>query len=166
MRTGYRQNSTVASTDVAGSSSSLPEDTLTWNAFLALRKTRRRYNLFFSITTAALTTLGGVAFLSNQEIDAVGGQIFGMDPYVVFGLATASFGVVGWLLGPAVGNKAFAMMQGKKMLQINAVSFLLQQAKICCLPLYSRFNDEKSSTVRETDCAAFCGTEVSTRTPL
>lgn len=81
---------------------------LTWNAFLALRRTRRRYNLLASITSAFATTSVGVSVLARQNIEAA--SIFGLDPFIVLGLATAGSGAVGWLVGPFVGNAVFGVV--------------------------------------------------------
>ena len=79
---------------------------LNWNAFLALRKTRRRYNLLASVSTSFLTTTAGISVLAQQNIETAG--IFGLDPFIVLGLATAGSGALGWLMGPFVGNAVFA----------------------------------------------------------
>ncbi|KAI9812993.1 MAG: TIM23 complex component [Thelocarpon impressellum] len=60
--------------------------------------------------TAAATTMVGISILSQQEVEAMGGQLFGLDPVVVLGLATAGFGAAGWLAGPALGNMVFGVV--------------------------------------------------------
>ena len=95
--------------------------TISWNDYLALRKTRRRYNLIASIFTSLGTTSLGVTVLSRQNFDQLGG-LFGLDPFIVLGLATASSGAVGWLLGPFVGNALFGMVHRKVGRQIAEVS--------------------------------------------
>ncbi|MCJ1259539.1 hypothetical protein MMC24_007377 [Lignoscripta atroalba] len=86
-----------------------PPTTLTWNRYLHLRHIRRRYNLGASATTGIITTFLGINFISAQNIDGLGGQMFGLDPMVVLGLATGACGAVGWLLGPFVGNAVFGL---------------------------------------------------------
>ncbi len=83
--------------------------TLSWNDYLALRKSRRRYNLVASIITSLGTTSVGVTVLGQQNFDQLGG-LFGLDPIIVLIAATASSGAVGWLLGPFVGNAVFGMV--------------------------------------------------------
>ncbi|MCJ1354042.1 MAG: TIM23 complex component [Icmadophila ericetorum] len=89
------------------SSQSQSPQTLTWNRFLALRRTRRHFNLFSSISTSLVTTSAGMAILTQQDIDKLGTQIFGLDPIAVLGLATLACGGVGWLLGPFWGGAVF-----------------------------------------------------------
>jgi import inner membrane translocase subunit TIM23 len=115
-----------ASSTTSSSSPEAPESTtLTWNEFLRLRKERRRYNTVSSVGTALLSTTFGISILAQQEIDPVGGQLFGLDPYVVLGLATAGFGVAGWLAGPLLGNTIFNMTKSRYRAQIAAVSLQL-----------------------------------------
>ncbi|KAI9787942.1 MAG: TIM23 complex component [Peltula sp. TS41687] len=85
-------------------------DNLNWNTFFRLRKVRRRYNLAASMVTSVGTTVSGIAVLSRQDIDAIGGQLFGMDPFVVLGLATVGCGAMGWLAGPFLGNAVFNLV--------------------------------------------------------
>ena len=98
-----------------------PSITITWNDYLALRKTRRRYNLTASILTSLGTTSAGVTVLSQQNFEHLGG-LFGLDPFIVLGLATAGSGAVGWLLGPFVGNAVFGMIHRRVGGQIAEVS--------------------------------------------
>ncbi|KAI9850383.1 MAG: TIM23 complex component [Thelocarpon superellum] len=88
-------------------------DLLDWNRFFKLRKVRRRYNLVASLGTSVGTTALGISILSQQDLDAMGGQIFGLEPVVVLGLVTAGFGALGWLAGPFLGNAAFNVVNSK-----------------------------------------------------
>ena len=90
-------------------SAAQPSTTVTWNDYLALRKTRRRYNLAASFLTSVGTTSVGVTVMSQQNFEHLGG-LFGLDPFIVLGLATAGSGALGWLLGPFVGNAVFGMV--------------------------------------------------------
>jgi len=83
---------------------------------------RRRYNLAASIGSSIGTTMMGVSVLSQQDLDALGGQMFGLDPFVVLGLTTAGFGAIGWLAGPFVGNAVFSAMNRRFKGQIAEVS--------------------------------------------
>lgn len=97
-----------------------PHGKLDWDTFLKLRKLRRRYNLASSVFTSTLGTVAGVGYLANKEIDPTQ-MIMGMDPIVLFGLATVSCGALGWLAGPMFGSSAFAVVKRKLMPQINEV---------------------------------------------
>lgn len=94
---------------------------LDWDTFLRLRKSRRRYNLGSSILTAFLGTTVGTSYIANKEIDMTQ-LIMGLDPLIVFGLATMSFGAAGWLAGPALGGAVFNMANRKLVPQIAVVS--------------------------------------------
>lgn len=96
---------------------------LDWDAFLNLRKSRRRYNLVSSIFGSMLGTSGGIGYLANKEID-LSQLIMGMDPLMMFGVATLSCGTIGWLAGPVLGSRAFAFMNVKQMPQIEEVSLV------------------------------------------
>ena len=97
---------------------------LDWDSFLRLRKLRRRYNLASSIFTSFAGTTIGTSYLANKEIDMTQ-LIMGLDPLIVFGLATMSFGAAGWLAGPALGGAVFNMAKRKYTDQIAVVS-------LCC----------------------------------
>ncbi|KAJ5648733.1 Presequence translocated-associated motor subunit pam17 [Penicillium lividum] len=101
-RPGLRMNST--------SSPSKDEVKLDWNSFFKLRASRRRYSLASSIATSLVSTTAGVQILSSQDLESLGAQVMGLDPFVVMGMATAACGAVGWLLGPIVGNGLWGLV--------------------------------------------------------
>ncbi|KAJ5584734.1 Presequence translocated-associated motor subunit pam17 [Penicillium hispanicum] len=86
------------------SSPARDEVKLDWNSFFKLRASRRRYSLASSIASSLVTTTVGVQVLSSQDLESLGAQVMGLDPFVVLGLATAACGAAGWLVGPVVGN--------------------------------------------------------------
>lgn len=65
-----------------------------------------------------------MSILANKEID-VTQTIFGMDPLIVFGLATISSGAAGWLAGPALGGAVFNVVKSRYREQIAQVSCIL-----------------------------------------
>ncbi|PYH49913.1 presequence translocated-associated motor subunit PAM17 [Aspergillus saccharolyticus JOP 1030-1] len=83
---------------------------LDWDSFFKLRASRRRYTLASSIVTSALTTVAGMQVLSSQDLESLGAQVMGLDPFVVLGMATAACGAAGWLLGPFVGNSVWSLI--------------------------------------------------------
>ena len=95
---------------------------LSWNKYLQLRRTRRYYNLAASLGMAVCTTAAGVEVLSQQNIEALGATFFGLDPFILLGLATAASGAVGWLIGPFVGNAVFGFIFRRFRKQIRVVS--------------------------------------------
>lgn len=92
------------------SAASKDEAKLDWNSFFKLRASRRRYSLASSIVTSLVSTVAGVQFLSTQDLESLGAQVMGLDPFVVLGLATAACGAVGWLAGPIVGNGTWGLI--------------------------------------------------------
>ncbi|KAL4907392.1 Presequence translocated-associated motor subunit pam17, mitochondrial [Aspergillus multicolor] len=83
---------------------------LDWNSYFKLRASRRRYTLASSILSSAATTVVGVQILSSQNIENLGAQVMGLDPFVVMGMATAACGAVGWLIGPFLGNAIWGLV--------------------------------------------------------
>ncbi|KAB8076936.1 mitochondrial import protein Pam17-domain-containing protein [Aspergillus leporis] len=99
-----RANSTVSETSRKESAK------LDWNSFFKLRASRRRFSLASSIATSMATTVTGVQVLSAQDLEHLGAQVMGLDPFVVLGMATAACGAVGWLMGPFVGNAVWGLV--------------------------------------------------------
>ena len=115
-------SSTTASSSSTASSSPISNPPLTWNEFLRLRKVRHRFNIVASVSTATLTTLAGVIILSQQDVEALSGQVFGLDPFVVLGLATVGCTAAGWLIGPVLGGTVFGFWYRRFGAQIAEVS--------------------------------------------
>jgi import inner membrane translocase subunit TIM23 len=74
------------------------------------------------LTSALCTTGAGISILNQQNFDSL--NLFGLDPFLILGLATAASGAVGWLLGPFLGNAVFGIVWRRLRLQIAAVSFI------------------------------------------
>ncbi|KAF3386829.1 Presequence translocated-associated motor subunit pam17 [Penicillium rolfsii] len=96
----------------AQSTSAAPKDEvkLDWDSFFKLRASRRRYSLSSSIISSIVSTSVGVQVLSSQDLESLGTQVMGLDPFVVLGMATAACGAIGWLVGPAVGNGVWGLI--------------------------------------------------------
>ncbi|KAJ5640898.1 Presequence translocated-associated motor subunit pam17 [Penicillium herquei] len=94
------------------STSSTPKDDvkLDWNSFFKLRASRRRYSLASSVVSSLVSTTVGVQVLSSQDLESLGAQVMGLDPFVVLGMATAACGAAGWLVGPVVGNGLWGLV--------------------------------------------------------
>ncbi len=127
-----RFESTTASTPLSPSTSSASPSRdpnspspstlhpLTWNAYLSLRKTRRRYNLASSVFTSLCTTTGAMSVLSELNLERI--NIFGLDPILILGLSTVGSGGLGWLFGPFIGNAVFRLVHRRVGPQIAEVS--------------------------------------------
>lgn len=118
----HASTSTVSDTisTLPNSPSSTSSDLLDWNTFFQLRKSRRRWQLGSSVGTSGIATLGGIQLLTNQDVDALVGQI-PLDPFITLGLMTFGCGALGWLMGPTVGSSIFNMSHAKYKSQIALV---------------------------------------------
>ncbi len=110
----FRPASTITTSSpqtspLSSPSSSTSEQYLTWNQFLALRRSRRRTGLVFSIVTAMASTGVGLSVLSSRDLDAAVAAAIGLDPLIVLGLSTTGLAALGWLIGPFVGNAVFGI---------------------------------------------------------
>ncbi|KAL4791370.1 Presequence translocated-associated motor subunit pam17, mitochondrial [Aspergillus venezuelensis] len=82
---------------------------LDWNSFFKLRASRRRYTLASSIVTGGAGLVTGLQVIGNLNLENLGAQIMGLDPFVVLGMAAAACGAVGWLVGPFFGNAVWTL---------------------------------------------------------
>lgn len=117
LRTTFRANSTSSSAPRTGAAQ------LDWNSFFKLRASRRRYSVASSVATSVVTTVLGVQYLSTQDIESLGAQVMGLDPFVVLGMATMACGAAGWLLGPFVGNGVWSLVNRKFTASFTMVGF-------------------------------------------
>ncbi|CRG91215.1 Presequence translocated-associated motor subunit pam17, mitochondrial [Talaromyces islandicus] len=99
-----------AATGAAAAATKPQDGALDWNTFFKLRTSRRRYSLVSSILASLASTAVGVQVLSAQDVDTLGAQVMGLDPFIVLGLATAACGALGWLAGPVLGNTAWGLV--------------------------------------------------------
>lgn len=97
---------------------------LDWNTFFKLRASRRRYSLVSSVLTSLTSTAVGAQVLSVQDIDTLGAQVMGLDPFIVLGLATAACGALGWLVGPVLGNSLWGVVNRQYRSGVAIVSSL------------------------------------------
>ncbi|KAH6866797.1 mitochondrial import protein Pam17-domain-containing protein [Alternaria rosae] len=102
-----RYASTAPAQPVANNSPSA-QPQLTWNAFFALRRTRRRIGQACSGVGAVGVTYFGLTTMINNGYDAtLSAQLGGFDPFMLMGLSTLGMMAVGWLIGPIFGNQVF-----------------------------------------------------------
>lgn len=105
---------------------------LDWDSFFKLRASRRRYSLASSIVSSLFTTVIGVQVLSTQDLESLGAQVMGLDPFVVLGMATAACGAAGWLVGPFVGNAVWGLVYRRYKPAVMVVSFFPFPYLSCC----------------------------------
>ncbi|CAK7210728.1 TIM23 complex component [Sporothrix bragantina] len=103
-RTKTQASAGASSASSATSTDGLPP--LDWNTFFALRKTRRRIQLGFSVAGGLTGGLVGGLFLGSGVAEPLLTQI-PLDPFLTLGLMTFGFATLGWLAGPSVGNVVF-----------------------------------------------------------
>lgn len=94
---------------------------LDWNTFFKLRKTRRWWQVSFSIIMSIGGGAAGGMFLAGGGADWVTGQI-PLDPIVTLGLMTFAFMAMGWLVGPSIGSQIFYMFNKKFRAPMHLVS--------------------------------------------
>lgn len=99
-----------------------PSEKLTWNEFLRLRKIRRRFNLVASASLAAVSFVTGLGWLSEQNLEQLGSQLFGMDPLFVMGLSALGFAGAGWVVGPFIGSAIWRASYSSRVKGMAAVS--------------------------------------------
>ncbi|KAF9873829.1 hypothetical protein CkaCkLH20_08563 [Colletotrichum karsti] len=101
-----RCNATSAAAAAQKPSAPQQGDRLDWNTFFALRKSRRRWQLGFSLVGFAGSFVGGAGVLTTGVADSLVTQV-PLDPFITLGLMTFSLGALGWLMGPSVGSLVF-----------------------------------------------------------
>lgn len=140
-QTGRRSASTVSSNEQDATAAAAAaakqqaahanEPPLDWNTFFALRKSRRRWQLTFSIATSAAGGTAGALFLSTGSADWAVNQI-PLDPLVTLGLMTFGFAALGWLVGPVLGSQIFYVLNRKYKSQMALVSSCLARSLCVC----------------------------------
>ncbi|OAQ22836.1 mitochondrial import protein Pam17 [Linnemannia elongata AG-77] len=80
-------------------------ETMDWNTYFALRKTRRNYERAFMVPSALVSLLGAGYYFAQRDFDPT--PIFGMDQVIVYGIGTVAAGLVGLAMGPVIGNSVF-----------------------------------------------------------
>ena len=106
-----------------------PSTSLTWNDYLALRRSRRNYNLVASVATCAGSTAGGV-LLVNNYFELIGSYIT-LDPFFIIIIGTVASAGIGWLSGPILGNAVFRMFHRRvtgEMAEVKTAPPMLLQA--------------------------------------
>jgi import inner membrane translocase subunit TIM23 len=107
--TAVRRASTAPSAASPSSTNpaTTPHQQLTWNDFLALRRTRRKISVAASSISAIATTYSGLRIFIDQGLDGALAMNFGLDPLMVTGFSAIGMMAIGWLVGPFFGNAIF-----------------------------------------------------------
>lgn len=85
---------------------------LDWNSFFQLRKTRRRWQVGFSVLMSLGSGAAGAVVLGSGAADSLTNQI-PLDPILTLGLITLGCTAMGWVVGPSLGNAVFYLIKHK-----------------------------------------------------
>lgn len=88
------------------------EPPLDWNTFFRLRKSRRRWQLLFSVASSLAAGTGGALLLTTGAADALVSQV-PLDPMITLGLMVFASAALGWLVGPSLGSQVFYAINRK-----------------------------------------------------
>lgn len=88
-----------------------------WNEFFKLRQQKRRINTICSAATAVFGLMAGAQYFGHKEIDPTQ-LILGLDPFLLFGAATAACGAAGWLAGPGLGGQVWRTVHRKRLSEL------------------------------------------------
>lgn len=118
------------------------QDSLSWNEFLYLRRQNLRSGLIASIPSSFVGLSLGYFYFATIQVDPTQ-TIFGIDPFVVYLLATLASGGAGWLLGRPIGIalwKSFHFRRNK-LVQEKERDFFLHIQKNRVDPRYQSINN-------------------------
>ncbi|KAF1949629.1 mitochondrial import protein Pam17, partial [Byssothecium circinans] len=105
----HASSASPASTTPQTPPSSNPRTQLTWNDFLALRRTRRKISVVTSGVTSIATLYYGLRVFIENGYDASLSASLGLDPLMVTGLSSFGMLAAGWLIGPVFGGAIFSL---------------------------------------------------------
>lgn len=94
---------------------------LDWNSFFQLRKTRRRWQVGFSVLMSLGSGAAGAVVLGSGAADSLTNQI-PLDPILTLGLITLGCTAMGWVVGPSLGNAVFYLIKHKYKAPMTVVS--------------------------------------------
>lgn len=103
----------AASTAARASADARGGALMTWNDFLKLRMKRRRLGQVCSVGTMFMGTSLAWLYMSNLEIDLTQ-KMFGIDIIFVYAAGVLFCGMLGYLVGPSIGNVLFRGMLGRR----------------------------------------------------
>ncbi|KAF9946703.1 TIM23 complex component, partial [Modicella reniformis] len=86
-------------------------ETMDWNTYFALRRTRRNYERVFMVPCALIGLGGAGYYFAQKPFDPT--PIFGVDQVVVYAVGTIAAGIIGLATGPIVGNMVFRAANSK-----------------------------------------------------
>ncbi|KAG8864924.1 TIM23 complex component [Tulasnella sp. 330] len=88
---------------------------LPWPEYFRVRKSKRNWEMATTIPTSLVGLGAGGGYFGGLEGT---GLVFGMDPIIVYGAATAACMGLGWLLGPFIGGGFWRLSHRKALSSI------------------------------------------------
>ncbi|KAG6900669.1 hypothetical protein C0993_005902 [Termitomyces sp. T159_Od127] len=93
---------------------------LTWPDYLAIRGSKRKWQLAVTIPCASLGFLGGAAYFGSLETDPTR-PIMGIDPFFFYGACTVACVGLGALIGPSIGAAAWRARHRAQLAAVDAM---------------------------------------------
>lgn len=124
----FRRHASTDSKTAAPADPAAAPPALDWNTFFALRKTRRRWQVVFSVVMSLAGGTGAAVVLSTGVADPLTSEV-PLDPVLTLGLVTLGFIALGWLVGPSFGNALFYLAKSKYKAPMTVVC----DSSCCCV---------------------------------
>ncbi|KAF8809007.1 mitochondrial import protein Pam17 [Phlegmacium glaucopus] len=90
--------------------------TLTWPDYLAIRHSKRKWQMAAMIPCALLGFVGGAAYFGTLDADPMK-PIMGIDPFFFYGICTVGCVGAGAIIGPTIGT-ALWRLQYRQLLPL------------------------------------------------
>ncbi|KAH9981424.1 mitochondrial import protein Pam17-domain-containing protein [Lactifluus volemus] len=94
-------------------------DSLPWSEYLAIRRSKRKWEIALTVPCVLAGLAGGAAYFGSMELDATK-PIMGIDPLLFFGGATLGCMGAGYLVGPIMGSTLWRVTHRRTMALIEA----------------------------------------------
>jgi len=112
-----RSNFSTTSRRLAESSQT---ERLSWQEYLAVRGSKRRWQNAAMVPCALLGFFGGAAYFGNLETDPLK-PIMGIDPFFFYGICTVGCVGLGAIVGPSIGSAIWRMKNSNRLVSVDAM---------------------------------------------
>ncbi|KAF9065791.1 mitochondrial import protein Pam17-domain-containing protein [Rhodocollybia butyracea] len=89
------------------------KETLTWPQYLTIRRSKRIWQNFAAVPCSILGLAGGAAYFGSLDTDPMK-PIFGIDPFMFYGICTAACMGAGYVVGPSLGAALWRLLPSTK----------------------------------------------------
>ncbi|KAG6817777.1 hypothetical protein H0H87_003185 [Tephrocybe sp. NHM501043] len=93
---------------------------LTWPEYLAIRGSKRKWQMAVTIPCALLGFFGGATYFGSLETDPAK-PIMGIDPFFFYGACTVGCVGIGALIGPSIGSALWSARHRNQMALVDAM---------------------------------------------